>query len=167
MGQHHVFVLNRREWFAGAAMGIWGTAAYLRAAAAPLSRPQILSGRASEPPPVIVLRAGPVTAVFEPAIAFLRYVKLSDREILRGLYAAVRDQVWGTVAPRVSSVVHEARGDPFRLTFDVDNVAGDIDFGWKGIITGAANGNVRFEFNGRAQHVPAQPAGLCGAASAA
>ncbi len=153
MGSHRQTHLNRREWAAGTALGLWSTTGYLRAAAPALSlsRSQLISGRAIEPPPALTLRAGPITAVFEPAIAFLRYIKLGDREILRGLYAAVRDQVWGTVAPRVSNVVHEARGDSFRLTFDVDNVEGDIDFGWKGVITGSANGTVRFEFNGRAR----------------
>ncbi|MCC6540302.1 MAG: hypothetical protein IT162_22340 [Bryobacterales bacterium] len=153
MSRHHSHFFNRREWVSTTALGIWSAAGYAQAAAPSLSlsRTQLLSGQTSEPPPVIVLRAGPVTALFEPAIAFLRYVKLGDREILRGLYAAVRDQVWGTVAPRVSNVVHEARGDSFRLTFDVDNVEGDIDFGWKGVITGAADGTVRFECNGRAR----------------
>jgi hypothetical protein len=89
--------------------------------------------------------------VFEPGIAFLRYVKYGDSEILRGMYAAVRDKVWGTVAPRVSNVVTESRADSFRLTFDVDNIEGDIDFGWRGVITGDAQGTIRFEFNGRAR----------------
>ncbi len=122
-------MLNRRE-FTGA------TLALFTARAATASIP---------------LRAGPVTAVFEPSIAFLRYVKYGDSEIIRGMYAAVRDKVWGTVAPRVSNVVTEARADSFRVTFDVDNVEGDIDFGWRGVITGDAKGTIRFEFNGRAR----------------
>ena len=116
-----------------------------------MPRNLLLTGRATEGPAAISLRAGPVTALFEPGIAFLRYIRYGDREILRGLYAAVRDKVWGTVAPRVSNVVIEARADSFRLAFDVDNVEGEIDFGWQGIITGNSEGTIRFEFNGRAR----------------
>jgi len=125
-------MISRRE-FSGAAIALLA----------------IREGRAATAP--IPLRAGPVTAVFEPSIAFLRYVKYGDSEIIRGLYAAVRDKVWGTVAPRVSNVVTEARADSFRLTFDVDNLEGDVDFGWRGVITGDAKGTIRFEFNGRAR----------------
>ena len=118
---------------------------------AQLPRNLLLHGRAVDTLPQIQFRAGPVTAVFDPGLGFLRYLRYGDREILRGLYAAVRDKTWGTVAPRVSNVVTEARADSFRLTFDVDNVEGDIDFGWRGVITGSAKGTIRFEFNGRAR----------------
>lgn len=126
-------LLSRRTFTAGAALALWAAR----------------DSDAAVSPAAIPLRAGPVTAIFEPSIAFLRYVKYGDHEILRGMYAAVRDKVWGTVAPRVSNVVNEARADSFKLTFDVDNVEGDIDFGWRGVITGDAGGTIRFEFNGR------------------
>lgn len=142
--------LTRREFAGAAAVLAWWIPAGANAAE-PLARGLLLTGAPAEPTPAIALRAGPVTALFEPGIAFLRYVRLGDREILRGLYAAVRDQVWGTVAPRVRNVVTEQRSDSFRLTFDVDNIEGDIDFGWQGVITGDAAGTVRFEFNGQAR----------------
>lgn len=144
--------LTRRAWArtaAAAPLAWWIPAG--APAAEPIPRGVLLTGTTAEPSAAIPLRAGPVTALFEPGIAFLRYIKLGDREILRGLYAAVRDQVWGTVAPRVRNVVTESRVDSFRLTFDVDNVEGGIDFGWQGIITGDAAGTVRFEFNGVAR----------------
>ena len=144
--------ISRREWAGAAAVAWWAPG--MGVAAEPLARTLLLTGRVAEEdaPPPIALRAGPVTAVFEPGIAFLRYIKYGEHEILRGLYAAVRDQVWGTVAPRVSNVVAESRADSFRLTFDVDNVDGGIDFGWRGTITGDARGTIRFEFNGRARN---------------
>ena len=42
-----------------------------------------LFGQASAVEP-IELAAGPLTLVFEPEIAFVRYVRAADREILRG-----------------------------------------------------------------------------------
>ncbi|MCI0620935.1 MAG: hypothetical protein L0387_04565 [Acidobacteria bacterium] len=92
-----------------------------------------------------------MTALFDPKIAFLRYVRYGDAEILRGLYCAVRDKVWGTVAPRVSNVVVESYMNSFRLTFDVDNIQGDIDFGWRGTISGEADGSIRYGFSGTAR----------------
>ena len=47
----------------------------------------------------LILRAGPLSMMFEPELAFLRYIRLGNREILRGIYAAVRDGVWGTITP--------------------------------------------------------------------
>ena len=140
--------ITRRELAGAAAWAFWITG---EGRAEPLPRNVLLTGRAAEGPAAVPLRAGPVTAIFEPGIAFLRYIRYDDREILRGLYAAVRDKVWGTVAPRVSNVVTETRADSFRLTFDVDNVDGEIDFGWQGVITGNPQGTIRFEFNGRAR----------------
>jgi hypothetical protein len=115
------------------------------------SRGFLLAGTDRIPTAAVALRAGPVTCEFEPDIAFLRYIKHGDTELLRGLYAAVRDQVWGTVTPRVSNVNVEAKADSFRLSFDVECAQGDIDFPWKGLITGSPDGTVRFEFHGRAR----------------
>lgn len=110
-----------------------------------------LYGSEDSPADALALRAGPVTAVFEPGTGFLRYVAYGDKEIVRGIYAAVRDRVWGTVAPRITNVVVEDRGMSFKLTFDVDCKQGDIDFFWQGVITGSAEGRVRFEMNGKAR----------------
>jgi hypothetical protein len=103
------------------------------------------------PPRSIELAAGPLTMVFEPELAFLRYIRLGDREILRGVYAPVRDRNWGTVTPRVTNLKVESTGAGFRLSFDVECREPPIDFAWKGAITGEENGTVRFTFDGEAK----------------
>ncbi|MEZ5400969.1 MAG: hypothetical protein R2729_14965 [Bryobacteraceae bacterium] len=140
-------MLTRRTFVA-----LWVPAATLPAAddAAP-SREMMLTGLDRPPGAVIPLRAGNVECLFEPDTAFLRYIRVGDVELLRGLYAAVRDQTWGTVTPKVSNVALDTRADSFRLTFDVECVQDDIDFPWKGTITGSPDGTVRFEFAGRAR----------------
>ena len=55
-------------------------------------------------PKQVELSAGPVSMIFEPDLAFLRYVRFGDREILRGVYSAVRDRNWNTISPRVSNL---------------------------------------------------------------
>lgn len=63
---------------------------------------QLLTGRNEPPPQQRPLRAGPLTMVFESGD--LRYLKLGGREVIRRIYAAVRDQNWGTVLSEISDL---------------------------------------------------------------
>ncbi|HIK96388.1 MAG: hypothetical protein ABGX07_01440 [Pirellulaceae bacterium] len=81
--------------------------------------------RAAEP---IALRAGPVTMVFDADNVFLRYVRIGPHEILRGINAPIRNQNWSTVAPKVSNLRVDSRGDSFDVTFDVQCQDADVDF---------------------------------------
>jgi D-apionolactonase len=108
-------------------------------------------GGGTPPPAQMELRAGPLTMVFEPELAFLRYVSYGKTEIVRGLYAAVRDRNWGTVAPRVSELWLQRGEDDFKLTFMVVCHEGLIHFVWRGTLTGDRDGTVTFSFDGRAQ----------------
>jgi len=122
----------------------------------------LLHGAAAAPPERILLRAGPVTMVFEPSLAFLRHVAVGGREILRGIYAAVRDEHWNTVAPLVSNLKQEINPDGFEISFDAECRDGRIDFFWKGRITGDMNGTVSFSFDGEAVSAfPRNRIGFC------
>ena len=98
----------------------------------------------------IILHAGPLSMLFEPELAFLRYIRLGNREILRGIYAAVRDDAWGTIAPEISNINLETEQNIFRLTFDVNCRRNEIDFYWQGSITGDSRGTVVYSMNGAA-----------------
>ncbi len=98
----------------------------------------------------IPLRAGPVSMAFDAENVFLRYIRVGSHEILRGINAPFRDQDWATIAPEVSSLRIEQRDDSFELTFDVACQRADIDFRWKGSITGTAEGLVEFTLDGKA-----------------
>jgi len=95
------------------------------------------------------VRAGPLTLLFEDGD--LRYVRLGDREVLRRLYVSVRDSNWDTVAPAVSNLHAETGSDWFRISFDAEHVEREIDFAWKGTVTGDALGTVTFAMEGRAR----------------
>lgn len=99
----------------------------------------------------VSLSAGPVTLEFQPDIAFVRYVRLGSVEILRGLYAAVRNQYWGTVTPNVTNIETTRGKDGFQLTFDVACAEKDIDFLWEGSILGKGDGTIRFAMDGVAR----------------
>ncbi len=95
------------------------------------------------------LRAGPLSLVYEEGD--LRYIRLGDREVLRRVYVAVRDRNWGTVPPRLSNVQMDIAENSFRIAYDVEHRQGDIDFFWKGTITGRADGTITFAMDGVAR----------------
>jgi len=95
------------------------------------------------------LRAGPLSLIYEDGD--LRYIKLGDHEILRRIYVAVRDRNWGTVLPRYSNVQMEIGEASFRITYEVENRQGEIDFFWQGTITGEADGTILFTMDGTAR----------------
>ena len=106
-------------------------------------------GREAALPPQIKLNAGPLSLVFEAGD--LRYVALDDHEILRRVYIAVRDQMWGTVPPVLSNLQIIKSNSSFDITFDVDNKQADIDFFWRGKISGDAQGTIKFMMDGEAR----------------
>ncbi len=98
------------------------------------------------------VRAGPFTAVLEGAD--LRYVRLNGEMVVLRLYAAVRDQSWGTIAPVFTSYDLEKGERSFALTFAAEHVSGGeqgVDFAWQGRITGSENGIILCEMNGTAR----------------
>ncbi len=115
------------------------------------SREALLYGGAAPPPTQIELHAGPLSLVFEPETAMVRYVSAGDSEVLRGIYAAVRDRNWGTIRPDISSLLIERESGRFRLSFTATCKAAPIDFVWKGILTGEKDGTLQFDFDGSAR----------------
>lgn len=113
-----------------------------------LSDNVLLNGTGNVPAEPVEFRAGPLSMIFEPENAFLRYIRVGDREVLRGIYAAVRDRNWGTIAQRVSNLKLATNGDAFELGFEVECREGDIDFRWRGTITGDPQGKITFAMNG-------------------
>jgi len=95
------------------------------------------------------LRAGPLSLIYEAGD--LRAIKLGDREILRRVYVAIRDHNWGTAPPALSNVCIEAGADSFRITYDVENRDGDVDFFWQGTISGDEKGTITFAMDGIAR----------------
>src|ERR1051325_6369409 len=102
-------------------------------------------------PDPIALKAGPLTMRFEPLTGFIRYIRIGDHEIIRAVYAAVRDQNWGTVAPQLHNFRQQIDKESFRLEFDVKCEAEEIHYLWHGSITGDADGTVRYSFAGEAR----------------
>src|ERR1700736_264012 len=94
------------------------------------------------------LAARPVTAPLDGAA--LRNVRVGDVEIAQRIYLAVRDDVWNTIPATLSDIVVDATDDSFDVRFTARHVYADIDFGWSGTITGAADGTSTYECKGTA-----------------
>lgn len=107
-------------------------------------------GREQAPPAALRLHAGPLTMLFEPESGFVRRINLGKREVLRGIYVAVRDRNWGTVPPRLLSLKQDIHADSFELNFAVECRAGDIHFRWNGHLSGVSDGTLRYVFDGEA-----------------
>ena len=115
-----------------------------------MSSKNILYYGTDEPlPERIPLRAGPLALFYEQGD--LRYIKLGDQEILRRIYVAIRDRNWGTILPRFSNIRMDIQPNSFYITYEVENKRGEIDFAWKGEITGDAQGKIVFSMQGQAR----------------
>ena len=106
-------------------------------------------GRNAALPAQIKLHAGPLSLVFEAGD--LRYIALDEYEILRRVYVAVRDQWWGTAPAILSNLQVTKSNSSFHITFDIDNKQADLDFFWRGQISGDAQGTINFRMDGEAR----------------
>jgi hypothetical protein len=95
------------------------------------------------------LRAGPLTAIVEGGD--LRYVKLGNDLIVLRLYAAIRDHNWNTIEPKYLAHEIDRDDDGFTVRFVAENVAGDVDFQWGGLIVGTPDGVITATMDGVAR----------------
>src|SRR6476659_3686594 len=93
-------------------------------------------GTAELAPELMEFKAGPLSMWFDPKTGFLKWLRLGDHEVVRGIYAAVRDENWATVLPVLSNLKQERQSDSFQISFDVSCRKANIDYFWRGIITG-------------------------------
>lgn len=97
------------------------------------------------------LRAGPLTLRFDPRTGYLRYVYFGTTEVVRAIYAAVRDPNWDTVPPAIANLRVEQRPRSFQLTFDAACRQGPVAFSWRGELRGTAMAEITYTFTGRAE----------------
>ena len=95
------------------------------------------------------LWAGPLTLDYDHGD--LRSVRLGEREILRRICGAVRDQNWGTVPGILSEERIEVSGSTFRITYTSTHRQKNVHFVWHAEVEGEADGTLRFGFDGEAR----------------
>jgi hypothetical protein len=107
---------------------------------------QILTGRQREPAVAVELRAGEVSAVLDGPD--LRGLRLHGRELAQRIYVAVRDEVWGTVPGVIGDLRVEQDADSFEIAFTSRHRQGPIDFEWKALFSGDADGTISCSMDG-------------------
>ncbi|HEY6397406.1 MAG TPA: hypothetical protein VIX82_08145, partial [Solirubrobacteraceae bacterium] len=111
-----------------------------------LTRHELWYGRDEEPPEREIVQAGELTVELEgPQI---RTVRAGDVEILRGVYMAVRDEEWGTVAGSVSGLELSRGEGEFATTFEMTHRQPPLSFNWRGRIEGDRSGTITFQLDG-------------------
>jgi hypothetical protein len=105
----------------------------------------LLTGQETAPATTAV-RAGPLE--LELGDAEIRYVRSGDVEILRRIYAAVRDPVWNTAPVQLGQQEVEIHGQSFRARFPVRYVLGALEVDAVIAIEGEEDGTLRFAFDG-------------------
>lgn len=76
------------------------------------------------------------------------WICLGDAEYVRGVYVAVRDDVWRAIGSVVERLIVADRDDSFEIEFDMRHREAEIDFRWSGRISGDRRGTVRFTTDG-------------------
>ena len=115
-----------------------------------LTEPFFLYGQPEPPAPLVSLKAGPLDMLYEPVTSMVRRIKLGEREVLRGIYVAVRDRNWGTVPCAIRETVRSIQSQSFAIEFDAIHQQGQIHFTWHGTIRGEEDGSIHYEFDGQA-----------------
>lgn len=108
-------------------------------------------GQSEPPAEFLPLQAGPLTLLYDSTSGMIRCVKLGDTEVLRGIYAAVRDRNWGTVPAASHEVSHTIDPSSFHIEFVSEHRQDNIHFVWRGNIRGDDTGTIRYEFDGEAK----------------
>ncbi|HOX03958.1 MAG TPA: hypothetical protein P5555_16870 [Candidatus Paceibacterota bacterium] len=111
----------------------------------------LLYGQPQPPADGIALRAGPLTMRLDPASGFVRRIMLGRREVLRGIYAAVRDHNWDTIPGAIREIARAVEPESFRWEFESVHRKGSIHFVWRGVLSGDATGTIRYTFEGQAR----------------
>jgi D-apionolactonase len=116
-----------------------------------LNNNAFVEGGTSQETSPLRLSAGRLTVIFEPENGFVRYVRIGDHELVRSIYAVVRDHQWTTIPWRVRNLHTVVESDSFELNFDVDCEDGAVRYAWHGRVSGSPEGQVVFSFEGVAQ----------------
>ena len=108
----------------------------------------LLYGTGEELPERIPLWAGPLTMLYEAGQ--LRYVRLGDWEVVRMVYAAVRDHNWLTVPGIIENERCDIRSDAFQISYDCHYKDGPVRFGAHYVLEGYPDGRISCRMEGEA-----------------
>lgn len=96
----------------------------------------------------LLIRAGKYSMVYERGA--IRSIKKGETEIVRMVYAAVRDKNWGTIEPHITNEVFDIRQNSFDIRFEAYYYYKEVHFRAAYQFTGKADGAISFSMKGQA-----------------
>jgi hypothetical protein len=99
---------------------------------------------------VLHLATNQLACIFETDTGFLRKIVHGETEVVRAIYAAVRDENWNTVEPAIEVRNLRVEENEFRVDFDAVCHTAGISFCWSGSIE-AQGPKLAFTFKGEAR----------------
>ena len=107
------------------------------------SRAIALFGTDQAEPLMRTLRAGSLSLEFDNGA--LRYIRLGSIEVLRAIAFLVRDENWGTLAPKIENLRFDERGDGFSVTYRGTCSDAKRTLVYDARIAGESDGSLSFE----------------------
>ena len=107
-----------------------------------------MTGMADEDPGGLLLNAGRLQMYFSKGA--LRYISTGSNELIRMIYAAVRDRNWLTIAPLIRDQKIEKNENSFRISFSCLYQSGEINFSADYVIEGRDDNSIVFTMDGMA-----------------
>jgi hypothetical protein len=108
-----------------------------------VSRAVALFGTDQTDPPMRTLRAGPLSAEYDNGA--LRYVRFGGLEVLRAIAFLVRDENWGTFAPKIDNLRLEENAHGFSATYRGTCSDASRTLVYEARISGSSDGSLSFE----------------------
>lgn len=109
--------------------------------------------------PVQILAAGQITTIYETG--HVRYIKCDNKDVVRMIYPALRDENWNTIPFTIFEEKVEKNNDGFSVNYRAAFNSGDIKYEAQFEITGSAD-TVVFEMKGKAlSNFKSKRIGLC------
>lgn len=96
----------------------------------------------------IKLAAGPLTLLYQNGI--ISSIQLGEYEIVQRIYMALRDEFWNTIHPQITPVLIENDSSSFRITFKALHREKDVNFLWRGELSGEKDGTLCYSMHGEA-----------------
>jgi len=103
-------------------------------------------GSSSNHPGSMKMRAGKLTMLFSEGS--LRYISFGNIEIIRMIYAAVRDRNWLTVKPVIKVKNIDTAENSFLIDLNCTYQSDEINFSSDYLIKGGADNTISFEMQG-------------------
>jgi hypothetical protein len=91
---------------------------------------------------------GPLGFRFDGDTGCLRCLRVQGREVLRGIYPAVRDDDWATLLPKAEPVEINSGPDCLRLRLKARVTAAEMDLAWTAEIEAHARGQLMYRWRG-------------------